>query len=115
MTERAAASDDTIPGWWRRWLAPALSVVVFGVVAALLHHVLGHYRLHDVIGAFRRIPRGALVAAAACTAGSYLMLTLYDVLAVRYVQKPVGYARTALTSFIAYAFGNNLSLAAFTE
>jgi phosphatidylglycerol lysyltransferase len=114
MTEQTAAQDEEPYGGWRRWLAPVLSVAVFAVVAAVLHHVLGHYRLHDVIGALRQIPRTALLLGAACTAGSYLMLTFYDALAVRYVQKPVGYARTALTSFIAYAFGHNLSLAAFT-
>ena len=114
MTEQAAPRDEEPHDGWRRWLAPVLSMVVFAVVAAVLHHVLGHYRLHDVIGALRQIPPTALLLGASCTAGSYLMLTFYDALAVRYVQKPVSYARTALTSFIAYAFGHNLSLAAFT-
>ncbi|HUO96955.1 MAG TPA: bifunctional lysylphosphatidylglycerol flippase/synthetase MprF [Steroidobacteraceae bacterium] len=112
MTDPSAARDETRP--WRRWLAPALSVLVFVLVAALLHHVLGSYRLHDVLTELRAIPRSSVAGAALLTAGSYLMLTLYDWLGVRYVGKPVGYARTALTSFIAYAFGHNLSLAAFT-
>jgi phosphatidylglycerol lysyltransferase len=112
-TPAAAAAREASPGW-RRWLAPALSVLVFVVVAAVLHHVLGSYRLHEVLAELRAIPRRALAGAAALTAGSYLMLTLYDWLGVRYLGKPVPYARTALTSFIAYAFGHNLSLAAFT-
>ena len=116
MKERTAVSQEhaeagTATG---RWLAPVLSVAVFALVVAVLHHVLGNYRLHDVIAAVKAIPRRAVATATVLTVGSYLMLTLYDWLGVRYVQKPVSYARTALTSFIAYAFGHNLSLAAFT-
>ncbi len=110
----APAGDRAAARRWQRWLAPALSVLVFVLVAAVLHHVLGHYHLHDVLGELRAIPRRALAGAALLTVGSYLMLTLYDWLGVRYVGKPVPYARTALTAFIAYAFGHNLSLAAFT-
>ncbi len=108
-----AAVPEAAPGW-RRWLAPAVSVLLFVVVAAVLHHVLGSYRLHDVLQELRAIPARALAGAALLTAGSYTMLTLYDWLGIRYIEKPVSYARTALTSFIAYAFGHNLSLAAFT-
>jgi phosphatidylglycerol lysyltransferase len=107
------AVPDDQPGW-RRWLGPAVSVLVFIVVAAVLHHVLGTYHLHDVLAELRAIPARAVVGAALLTAGSYGMLTLYDWLGVQYIDKPVPYARTALTSFIAYAFGHNLSLAAFT-
>ena len=114
MSETAAAPIEKEPYPWRRWLAPAFSLVVFAVFIAVLHHALGAYHLHDVLAAVRAIPGRAVLAAAALTAGSYFMLTLYDWLAVRYVQKPVSYARTALTSFVAYAFGHNLSLASFT-
>ena len=116
MKEQAAVSAEAEPtgAGWRRWVAPLVSVVVFVVVATVLHHVLGDYHLRDVTTALRAIPGATLALAGLLTAGSYLMLTLYDWLGVRYVQKPVGYARTALTSFIAYAFGHNLSLAAFT-
>jgi phosphatidylglycerol lysyltransferase len=107
------AASEAAPGW-RRWLGPAVSVLLFVVVAAVLHHVLGTYRPHDVLQELRAIPARALAGAALLTAGSYGMLTLYDWLGVRYIDKPVPYARTALTSFIAYAFGHNLSLAAFT-
>jgi phosphatidylglycerol lysyltransferase len=110
---RTPAAPTAVPDW-RRWLGPSLSVLAFVVVAAVLHHVLGSYRLHDVLAELRAIPGRAVAAAAALTAGSYLMLTLYDWLGVQYVEKPVSYARTALTAFIAYAFGHNLSLAAFT-
>ncbi len=115
MSEDTAESKDPPePFPWRRWLAAAFPVVVFGIVAVVLHHVLGAYPLREVVAALRAIPGSAVAAACGLTAGSYFMLTLYDWIAVKYVQKPVSYARTALTSFIAYAFGHNLSLASFT-
>ncbi|HUO79449.1 MAG TPA: bifunctional lysylphosphatidylglycerol flippase/synthetase MprF [Steroidobacteraceae bacterium] len=109
-----AAPAEAPAADWRRWLGPALSVALFVVVAAVLHHVLGSYRLHEVLTELRAIPGRAVAGATLLTAGSYFMLTLYDWLGVRYIDKPVPYPRTALTSFIAYAFGHNLSLAAFT-
>jgi phosphatidylglycerol lysyltransferase len=115
MEERAAEpSQSPEPYPWRRWLAPAFSVLVFALFLWILHHALAGYHLRDVLAALRAIPARAVLAAAALTCGSYFMLTLYDWLAVKYVQKPISYPRTALTSFVAFAFGHNLSLAAFT-
>jgi len=56
-----------------------------------------------------RSPRRVL-----CTAVSYGLLGFYDVLALRYLNKTVSYGRTLFTSFIAYAFGHNFGIAAFT-
>ena len=115
MSEDSTPSvEPAEPFPWRRWLVPALSVVVFGVVAAVLHHVLGAYHLREVTAALKATPRVAVAAACALTACSYLMLTLYDWIAIKYLQKSVAYPRVALTSFVAYAFGHNLSLASFT-
>jgi phosphatidylglycerol lysyltransferase len=100
---------------WRRWLAPLVSVLAFALVVGFVHHALGQYHLRDIVAELRSIPLPRVAAAAALTALSYLLLTLYDTLGVRYVGKPVPYARTALTSFVAYAFGHNMGLAAFTS
>ncbi len=99
---------------WRRWFAPAVSLLAFALVILVLHHALAKYHLHDIVVELRKIPAPALAAAAALTASSYFLLTLYDTLGVRYLGKPVPYSRIAMTSFVAYAFGHNFSLAAFT-
>jgi uncharacterized membrane protein YbhN (UPF0104 family) len=39
-----------------------------------------------------------------------LILTGYDALALRYLGRPLSYRRTALASFLAYAFAHNLGL-----
>jgi len=97
-----------------RWLGPLAALVVFGAVAYVLHREIAHLHLRDVIHHLRSIPRSSIGAALAITAVSYWTLTFYDLLALRYVRKSVPYRRMALTSFIAYAFGHNLGLAAFT-
>jgi len=91
-----------------------VSTLAFAVVAVVLHRELAAHSLQDVARAARAIPPSALLAAAALAALSYGLLTAYDTLAVRYAGGTVPYPRVALTSFIAYAFGHNLGLAAFT-
>ena len=99
---------------WRRWLTPVLSVGMFAVVVWVLHRALSAYRLHDVLRELKSIATQSLLLAGGLTVASYFTLTLYDWIGVRYVGKSVSIGRTAVTAFIAYAFGNNLSLAAFT-
>ncbi|MCC7464395.1 MAG: bifunctional lysylphosphatidylglycerol flippase/synthetase MprF, partial [Gammaproteobacteria bacterium] len=117
LPEKATGTEGAtldVTAAWRRWLAPAVSLLVFALVIVVLHHALAQHHLRDIVAQLRTISAGALLAAATLTAVSYLLLTLYDVFALRYVARPLPYPRTALTSFIAYAFGHNLSLAAFT-
>lgn len=105
------------PDWretWRRWLLPGLSLLVFVGVGIALHRELEQFRFSNVVGRLRAIPESAIAAAVACTAASYWLLGFYDVLALRYLGKAVAYGRTVFTSFIAYSFGHNFGIAAFT-
>lgn len=115
MNERAdengGAPLDTA---WRRWVPPAIGVLALATVGWVLHRTLAAHHAREVLEALRAIPTSAVLLALALTAVSYCVLTLNDWLGIRYVGKPVAYPRTALTSFVAYAFGHNLSLAAFT-
>lgn len=99
---------------WHRWLAPLVSALVFAIVIGIVHHAIAGYHLRDVVAALRAIPPSGIAIAAALTGLSYLLLTLYDTMAVRYVGRRISYPRIALTSFIAFAFGHNMSFAAFT-
>lgn len=96
------------------WLAPAVALGVFAFVINVIHRELAQLHLRDVLVHLTAIPTATLLLAAALTAVSYWLLSFYDRLALRYVDKSVSYARTLFTSFIAYAFGHNLGLAAFT-
>jgi phosphatidylglycerol lysyltransferase len=91
-----------------------LSLVAFVVVAVLIDRELRAYHLRDILLALRSLPAGAVALCLVATALSYGSLVFYDVLALRYVGKPLPLARTATTSFIAYTFAHNFSLAALT-
>lgn len=97
-----------------RWAGPVAALAVFAVVAYLLHRELAHFHVRNIIGQLHSISGRTLLIALGCAAASYLALTLYDVLALAYVAKPLRYRRVALVSFIANAFGHNLGFAAFT-
>jgi phosphatidylglycerol lysyltransferase len=111
--EPGQASQD-IRELWRRWLLPGVTLLVFAGVAAALHHELAQFRFANVIGSLRAIASSTVVAAIALTAVSYWLLGFYDVLALRYLGKRVAYGRALFTSFIAYSFGHNFGIAAFT-
>jgi phosphatidylglycerol lysyltransferase len=97
-----------------RWIGPLASLLVFTVVALVLHSELAHLHRREILEELRQTPRAHVLIAFGFTALSYWLLGFYDVLALRYLPKAVAYPRTLLTSFIANAFGHNLGLAAFT-
>lgn len=97
-----------------RWGSPLLSVLVFAVVLYLLHRSLAGYRLYDVMAQLHRLPWTIIGWSCVFTAASYLVLAGYDLLALRYVEQPVGPMRAVATSFIAFAVGHNIGLATLT-
>ncbi len=99
---------------WRRWLLPVLTLLIFAGVAFVLRRELEQFRFASVLMHLQAIPAGALAGAVGLTAISYWLLGFYDFLALRYLGKRVRYARTIFTSFIAYSFGHNFGIAAFT-
>ncbi len=97
-----------------RWLGPLAAVLLLCAVIYSIHRELTHINLRDVLAQLRAIPTDNLLTAALLTAASYWTLTCYDALGLRYLRRSVAYSRSLFTSFIAYAFGHNLSLGALT-
>lgn len=97
-----------------RWLRPAAVLALLGLAGTWLHREYAQLHLRDILAEFHAIPDGQLGLALGLTVLSYWILGFYDVLALRYAGKSIRYPRALYTSFIAYALGNNLSLAAFT-
>lgn len=109
-----SSASEELREVWRRWLLPTLTLLIFVLVGFGLRHELAEFRFSHVLASLKAIPRSALIGATVCTAVSYGLLGFYDVLALRYLGKAVPYARALFTSFIAYAFGHNFGIAAFT-
>lgn len=95
-------------------LATILGIVLFAVAAVVLRKELVHTNWAEVLEEVRGIPWSRLLVAVSCAAGSYLALTGYDTLAVRYSGYKLAYRHTALTAFMAYAIGNNIGVAALS-
>jgi uncharacterized membrane protein YbhN (UPF0104 family) len=97
-----------------RSLGPAIVLSLLAGAFWILHHELRHDHYADLRQALAKIPRARLRLALALTILSYLMLTGYDALALRYIRRPLAYGRIALASFIGYALSHNLGSSLFT-
>lgn len=99
--------------WFDKHRAPlalAAVLVVLAVGFVSLHHLTQEVRAGDVRAAFHRIAPAQLVAAIGLTAVSYLALTLYDVLALGIIGRPLPWRVAALASFTSYTLSHNLGL-----
>ena len=93
-------------------LWPIASLVLFSLAVWALHQELRDYHYHDVIHSLRGLSGGAVSLALLFTALNYAVLTGYDALALRYVERTLSYGKISLASFIGYAFSNNVGLSA---
>lgn len=86
-------------------------LVVFVLVLFLLARQLHGVHLHQVLAAAQALPAGVLLQALALTLLSYLLLTCYDILALRHLGRRLPYPQVALTALTAYALSHNFGLA----
>lgn len=89
---------------------PLLALALFGGALWLLHRTLSEFHYHDILRQLHALHSGQIAAVLGLTVLSYTVMTGYDWLAIRYVQHPLATHKVALTSFISYAFSNNIGL-----
>jgi uncharacterized membrane protein YbhN (UPF0104 family) len=90
--------------------APLLLAALLGGAVWLLHRELSAYHYSDIRRALEAISPGRVGLAILLTAVSYWILTGYDVLALRHLDRRLPYRRTALASFLGYAFAHNVGV-----
>jgi len=88
-----------------------LGLVLFTAALWVLSRGLKANHYKDVIGYLHQLPLSRVLIAILLVALAYLVMTGYDALALRYIRHPLPLQRTALASFIAFAFGNNMGFA----
>jgi phosphatidylglycerol lysyltransferase len=98
----------------RRWLVALAVLVVASLGFAALHALLAEVRLKEVRAALHGIPDERIGLALLLTIGSYLCLTLYDLLALRAIGRPLPWRTAALASFTSYTVSHNLGLSLLT-
>ncbi|MFC4173931.1 UPF0104 family protein [Microvirga sp. GCM10011540] len=94
----------------RRW-APLVTAAAMALAGFLLYRTLSRYSFDQIVASVGAVPLFRLALAGACAAASYLCLTGFDYLALRYVGRPLSYPKAALASFTSLSLGHNIGLA----
>jgi phosphatidylglycerol lysyltransferase len=103
---------------WARRHRTALAVTAMLALVALglaaMEALTKELTFAQVRAALHALPTPRIALALVLTAGSYLTLTLYDVLALRIVGRPLPWRTAALASFTSYTLSHNLGLSLLT-
>lgn len=86
-----------------------------GIAVFLLYRTLNGYDYSDLVASIAAIPPPRLLGALLFAAASYVCLTGFDYLALRYAGHPLPYRQAALTSFISLSLGHNIGFAALSS
>lgn len=92
-------------------LAGLLAVVLLGLAVTALVRQLSSISYDDLLASWASLPTIDLLAAGLLTLGNYVVLSFYDLLALRSIGRPLSYGRIAMASFISSAYTNNLGFA----
>lgn len=98
-------------GTARKVLARAAVAAAVLLAAFLLYRTLSQYDPREIVDSVMAVPGVRLAAAAGFAAASYLCLTLFDFLGLRYAGHPLPWHRAAFASFVALSIGQNIGLA----
>jgi uncharacterized membrane protein YbhN (UPF0104 family) len=98
-----------------RWLKPVLAAAAVLLAGFLLYRTLSRFSWDQILASMASIPASRIGLAGLCAAGSYLCLTLFDWLALRYVGQRLPYRYIALASFVSLSVGHNIGFAALSS
>lgn len=114
-TKADEESAEAKPGFLRRFGVPLLGIAGAALAAFLLYRTLSRYDFDELVASIMSIPAANLALAMGFAAASYLTLTCFDYLAVRYAGKPLPYRYVALASFCSLSLGHNIGFAALSS
>lgn len=94
---------------WRKYLLPLLGFFLFTVATVVLYWELRGESLHGILTHIAQMPRVQTGLAVLITVLSYMVMTGYDLIALRYVGHRLAYGRIALAAGIGFgAAASNL-------
>jgi glycosyltransferase 2 family protein len=96
---------------WSTWIALA-AVILAGT---LLYRTLSGYSFDEIVSSVRSVPPGRLAAAGGFMAASYLTLTMFDYLGLRYAGHRLPWRRAAHASFTALSLGHSIGFAGISS
>ena len=92
---------------WQLLLA-VVAVFIFYLAMKTLYNLVQTIDYQEVLSALANIPLSHLIIAFLVVAFGYVLLTLYDFIALRQIGKKLHYPTVALTSFTAYAISHTV-------
>ncbi len=92
----------------RRFAGPVLAAILFAAAIRLLIGEAQKTTWEDFWAALTGVPKLYLFFAVILIAMNYGLLATYDILALRYLRRPLPLRRVALAGFLGYSLGNNL-------
>lgn len=95
-------------------VSPLVALALFALALAVLHRELHTYSYSDIVDSFGRISSRKIILSVCFTLLSYFVLTIYDVLSVRYIKERLAYVKIATASFIGYTISHNLGFSILT-
>ena len=98
-------------GVWR----PLFALAVLCLAGYLLYRAAGQFSLDAFVVSLQSVTPQRIVLTGLFAAASYLCLTCFDALALRYVCRDVPYPYLALTSFTSLSLGHNIGFAALSS
>lgn len=112
---KRAESHDAAHGSRRKLWTKILAVASLLLAAFLLYRTLSRYTWEELIASVEAVPSARLLASMGFAAASYLCLTGFDWMAVRYAGKPLPWRKAALASFVSLSLGHSLGFAALSS
>jgi glycosyltransferase 2 family protein len=102
----------------RHWPAIVRTILAPGAIllaAYLLYRTLRGHSYAELSGLLHTAAPAHIAAAMGFALCSYICLTMFDFLALRYAGKPLPYRQAALASFTSLSLGHNIGLAALSS
>ncbi len=99
----------------KRVLINATMVLGLLLAAYLLYKVFSRYSIDEITRSIAAIPVSRLLSGLGFAALSYLCLTGFDWMGLRYAGKPLSYPKAAIASFTGLSIGHNLGVAALSS
>jgi uncharacterized membrane protein YbhN (UPF0104 family) len=115
MAQVASRDHVAARGRLRRFALLALALMLIALAGYLLYRTLSRYSLEDIVASLTSIPGSRISLAGLFAGASYLCLTGFDWLALRYVGQQIPYSKIALASFCSLSLGHNIGFAALSS
>jgi uncharacterized membrane protein YbhN (UPF0104 family) len=97
-----------------RWVAMGAGATVGALAIAFVYRQISRYSLGAILAAMAETPAPRLALAVFFVGMSYVTLTFFDALGIRYAGKTVPYRQVALASFCSLSIGHNVGFAALS-